>query len=116
MPFEKILGNEAALGRLKGLLKSGRLAHAYIFSGPDGVGKKLAALDFARALGAIPAVISRLPERQEILIAQVHEVIRELNLTSDEQRVIIFDEAHRMSEEAMNACLRPSRSPLQRRS
>jgi len=31
-------------------LKNGRISHAYIFSGPDGVGKRLAAVNFAKAL------------------------------------------------------------------
>ena len=76
MSFEGILGNVPALDRLRGLLAGGRRAHAYLFAGPDGVGKKLAAKAFARELGARPLVVERLEDKHEVLIAQVQEVIR----------------------------------------
>ncbi len=44
------IGQEAALTSLERALASGRPAHAYLFSGPEGVGKTTAALDFAAAL------------------------------------------------------------------
>jgi DNA polymerase-3 subunit delta' len=109
--FDGILGNAAALGRLRGLLSSGRLAHAYLLAGPEGVGKKLAATAFARSLGVSPLVVSRLEEKHEVLIAQVREVIRELGFASRDRRVVILDDADRMSEEAMNALLKTLEEP-----
>ena len=103
MSFESLLGNATAIGRLRGILERKRPAHAYLFSGPEGVGKKLAAMEFVQALGAKVTVVQRPEDRHEILIAQVHEVIRSLTYTSAEPRAVIFDDAHRMSEEAMNA-------------
>ncbi len=50
MSLKAILGQEKALGRLRSWLKSGRIPHALLFSGPRGVGKAAAALAFARAL------------------------------------------------------------------
>lgn len=111
MSFEGILGNAAALERLKGLLSGGRMAHAYLLAGPEGIGKKLAATAFARALGATPLVVSLLEDKHEILIAQVREVIRELGFASKDRRVVIFDDADRMSEEAMNALLKTLEEP-----
>jgi len=112
--FESLLGNETAIARLRGILERKRPAHAYLFSGPEGVGKKLAALDFAKAMGARVTLVQRPEDRHEILIAQIHEVIRELTYTSPEPRAVIFDDAHRMSEEAMNALLKTLEEPPDR--
>ena len=111
MPFEAILGNAAALTRLRGILEHRRLAHAYLLAGPEGVGKKLAALEFAKALGAVPTLIQRPKDKREILIDQIRGVIRELSYTSSEPRADIFDEADRMSEEGMNALLKTLEEP-----
>jgi DNA polymerase-3 subunit delta' len=109
--FDGIVGNAPALARLRALAAGGRPGHAYLFCGPDGVGKRRAAEAFARALGAEPRLVARPPDRHEILIVQVREVIRELGLTSDRPRAVIFDEADRMSEEAMNALLKTLEEP-----
>src|SRR5436190_4775404 len=114
VPFDGFIGNEAAIARLRGILERRRPAHAYLFAGPEGVGKKLAAVEFAKALGASPSVIARPEDRHEILIAQVHELIRELSYTSPTMRAAIFDDAHRMSEEAMNALLKTLEEPPER--
>jgi DNA polymerase-3 subunit delta' len=111
MPFEGLIGNEAAFDRLRRAVAGPRRSHAYLFAGPEGLGKKRAALDFARALGADPRVVSRPEDRHEILIAQVHEVARELALRSAAPRALVFDDAHRMSEEAMNALLKTLEEP-----
>ena len=47
---EKVIGNEATVSFLMRVAESGSLGHAYLFLGPDGVGKRLAALAFARAV------------------------------------------------------------------
>lgn len=114
MPFESLLGNAAAFARLRGVLASRRIAHAWLFAGPEGVGKRTAALEFAAALGARPLLIEKPEDRHEILIAQVHEVILRLGMTSEEPRAVIFNDAHRMSEEAMNALLKTLEEPGQR--
>jgi DNA polymerase-3 subunit delta' len=114
VPFDGFVGNEAAIARLRGILERRRPAHAYLFSGPEGVGKKRAAVEFAGALGAKVTLIRRPEDKHEILIAQIHEVIRELTYTSATNRAILFDDAHRMSEEAMNALLKTLEEPPER--
>jgi len=111
VPFEGLIGNGPALDRLRAALAGGRRAHAFLFSGPEGVGKCRAAMDFARALGAEPRLIERAEDRQVIQIEQVHEVVRELAMTSAAPRAVVFDDAHRMSEEAMNALLKTLEEP-----
>jgi DNA polymerase-3 subunit delta' len=48
--FRDILGQERVLGYLKAALSRGRLAHAYLFLGPEGVGKASIAQALAAAL------------------------------------------------------------------
>jgi DNA polymerase III delta prime subunit len=47
-PWGGILGNVRALGALARIARSASLGHAYLFSGPEGTGKLMAALAFAR--------------------------------------------------------------------
>ena len=48
--FRDILGQERVLSYLKAALNQGRLAHAYLFLGPEGVGKEAVATALAGAL------------------------------------------------------------------
>src|SRR5712664_1538094 len=50
MALEAVLGQTHAIGMLGSTLKSDEVHHAYLFSGPEGVGKELAAIAFAQAL------------------------------------------------------------------
>ena len=50
MSFDNIIGQELAIQLLRNSLKHGRVSHAYLFIGPSGVGKKLAAINLAKAL------------------------------------------------------------------
>ena len=50
MAFRDILGQEHALALLQKALGSTRRGHAYLLYGPNGVGKRLTALQFAKAL------------------------------------------------------------------
>jgi DNA polymerase-3 subunit delta' len=46
----RIIGNERAIALLTRSLEQSRVAHAYLFAGPPGVGKGLVAREFAKAL------------------------------------------------------------------
>ena len=50
MSFDRILDQDAAVRTLRSAMDKGRVAHAYIFVGPCGVGRKLTAKVFAKAL------------------------------------------------------------------
>jgi DNA polymerase-3 subunit delta' len=50
MAWERIHGHDAVRKQLLTTFRRGRLAHAYLFVGPDGVGKRLFATEFAKAL------------------------------------------------------------------
>src|SRR5574337_222819 len=50
MPFHDVIGQARAVGFLQRALTTERVAHAYLFTGPAGVGKRAAALALAQAL------------------------------------------------------------------
>ena len=49
MSFDRVLGQEFAVGTLRRALAAGRLHHAYRFEGPEGVGKEMTAFALAQA-------------------------------------------------------------------
>ncbi|MFH1689160.1 MAG: DNA polymerase III subunit [Candidatus Eisenbacteria bacterium] len=58
MGLERIKGQDRAIGLLRAAFESERLSHAYLFQGPDGVGKETAALAFAQALNCEEEALS----------------------------------------------------------
>ncbi len=55
MSFENIIGHEKTIDILKRTLRRGWLPNAYLFAGPDGVGKRLTAFTFAKAANCLHA-------------------------------------------------------------
>jgi len=55
MSFDSVLGHAREIEILKGALRSSKVAHAFIFAGPSGIGKKLVARKFAAALNCSSA-------------------------------------------------------------
>ncbi|MBC7257931.1 MAG: DNA polymerase III subunit delta' [Chloroflexi bacterium] len=128
-----IIGHEWAVRLLSGSLADGRLSHAYLFTGPPGVGKTTLALNFAQAIvceGSEPPCQQCAPCQQvarlthpdvrlveadgaTFKIGQVRELEREAALAphSARHRVYILAETERMSREAANALLKTLEEP-----
>lgn len=53
MSFDSVVGQMALTTTLKNAVKSGHLAHAYLFCGPRGVGKTTCARIFAKAINCL---------------------------------------------------------------
>lgn len=141
MSFESLKGQDSALLFLKRSLETKRVAHAYIFAGPSGVGKKLTALNFAKALNCKsglpdrpcdtcasckkidssnhPDVSILKPERKEkkdalsIRIERIRELIKSIGMRPYEGRfkIYIIDDAELMTQEAANALLKTLEEP-----
>ncbi len=136
MSFNKVIGQEHAAGLLKKAIEEKRLAHAYLFIGPEGVGKSLLAKVFAKALncekGAAdpcgecisckkiegnihPDVVILSPEGKssQIGIDAIRKIGATMSLKPYEGRTKVFmiDGADKMTEEAANSLLKTLEEP-----
>jgi len=136
MPFENIKNQDSAVRILKEGIASGRVFSSYLFTGPEGVGKKGAAFNFAKALnctggqekpceacvscakinsGNHPDVFCLQPTgaSSTIGISEIREVIRNANLKpyEAEKKIFIIDGAERMNHQAQNAFLKTLEEP-----
>jgi DNA polymerase-3 subunit delta' len=134
LAFHTILGQEHALLLLQKALMSTRLGHAYLFYGPSGVGKRLTALQFAKALtchataaeacdrctschkidtGNHPDVVIVNPEGTSIRIEHIRALQRQLSYKPYESQrtVIIIDGCESLTLPAANALLKTLEEP-----
>ena len=65
-----LLGHEPAEATLLEALRSGRMHHAWLITGPDGVGKATLAYRFARRL------LAGMPDRDSLVLDPLHPVFR----------------------------------------
>ena len=132
--FDQVVGQEHVTKTLAGALDSGRLAHAFCFTGPRGVGKTTVARILAKALNCENGPTAtpcgqcvhcreigegRAVDVQEIDAAsnsrvedvrELREVIR-YHPQSARYRVTILDEVHMLSKAAFNALLKTLEEP-----
>jgi DNA polymerase-3 subunit delta' len=138
MGLFEIIGHEKQIETLRQSLLNGRLHQAYLFIGPDGIGKRTVALalaqtihcaelesDFCGACGSCRAIqtgnhadfriLEPLPNKKDISIQQVRELEKALSLRSfsGRQKVAIIDPATLMNWPAQNALLKTLEEPPQ---
>ncbi len=134
MSFKEIIGHDRQIEHLRNAMRNRRLAHAYLFLGKEGIGKKMVALNLAKALNCLrgdeepcdecpsclkanrlhhPDVLLVEPHGQWIRIDQIRDLQRELSHRPYEgkRRVCILTGADRMRQEAANALLRILEEP-----
>jgi DNA polymerase-3 subunit delta' len=134
MPFPDVLGHDRVKGLLARALGQGRLPPALLLSGPEGVGKRTLAFAVARGLlcdegpgepcgrcrtcgrtarSMHPDLFVVSPETAAIKIEQVRDAVREIAGLPFEARAraVIIDDAHTMTEQAMNALLKSLEEP-----
>lgn len=134
MSFNHIRGHEKILKILTRVIKTRRLSHAYLFSGNEGIGKRLTAIAFAKILlcssegsescgdcsacvqvdgGNHPDLIMVEPQKGTITIDNVRNIKRELSRKSfaGGYKICVIDEAEKMNVRAENALLKTLEEP-----
>lgn len=132
MTFAQIVGHERQKEFLRRTLAHDRLAHAYLFEGPQGVGKRLTALALARAVFCAegtgcgectpcrkidhnnhPDLQILEPDGKQIKIDQIRELQKTLSFKPVEstRRVCLIDYADQMNPAAANALLKTLEEP-----
>jgi DNA polymerase-3 subunit delta' len=135
MRLSDIAGQNQATALLLRAVASGRLAHALLFDGPDGVGKRSAALGLGLALccpaspnlgcgdcdvcrrilsGQHPDVRVLAPETNQFLIEQAKDVVALASTRPHEApaRVLVIDKADCLNPSAANCLLKTLEEPL----
>ncbi|MCK9602172.1 MAG: DNA polymerase III subunit gamma/tau [Sphaerochaeta sp.] len=132
--FDNLVGQEFVVSTIKHAIEQGRIAHAYLFSGPRGVGKTSSARILARALNceqgpsATPCgVCSNCREITQGNNVDVIEIdgasntsVNDIRQIKDEvlfppqaskYKIYIIDEVHMLSTSAFNALLKTIEEP-----
>jgi len=134
MSFQDIIGQRQAIKMLQANIASSSIANAYLFVGPEGVGRTLTAFTFAKALNCErggkdscdscsscrkidhlnhPDVRTIKPEGNSIKIDQIRDLKREIGykLYEGKKRVWIIQEADKLTLEASNSLLKILEEP-----
>ena len=133
--FESVVGQRALTTTLKNAIATGKLAHAYLFCGPRGVGKTTCARIFAKTINCLhPTADGEACNACESCVAfneqrsyNIHELDAASNNSVDDIRqlveqvrippqigkykVYIIDEVHMLSASAFNAFLKTLEEP-----
>lgn len=132
--FEKLVGQEFVVSTLENAIQEGRIAHAYLFSGPRGVGKTSSARLLAKALncerGMSAHPCGECSSCREIAAGTSVDVIEidgasntsvnDIRAIKEEvlfppqssrYKIYIIDEVHMLSTSAFNALLKTIEEP-----
>ena len=133
--FESVVGQRALTTTLKNAIATQKLAHAYLFCGPRGVGKTTCARIFAKTINCMtPTADGEACNQCESCVAfneqrsyNIHELDAASNNSVDDIRqlveqvrippqigkykVYIIDEVHMLSTSAFNALLKTMEEP-----
>jgi DNA polymerase-3 subunit gamma/tau len=116
----EIVGQEHITRTLQQALKTGRISHAYLFTGPRGVGKTSIARILAHEINGLPydddsmhMDIIEIDAASNRRIDDARELRDKIHIapTSAKYKVYIIDEVHMLTREAFNALLKTLEEP-----
>ena len=127
------IGHKREKLKLEDIIKSNAIGHAYLFVGKKSIGKKIVAIEFAKAIMCDNADDGEpcghcascktfennsdfkllLPEKDVIKVDMIRELSREIFMlpTISKRKVFIIDDADSMNEQAQNALLKVLEEP-----
>ena len=135
MSFDAVVGQQALTTTLKNAVKSGKLAHAYLFCGPRGVGKTTCARIFAKAINCMSPTedgeacgqcescqafneqrsfnIFELDAASNNSVDHIKTLMEQTRIPPQvgKYKVFIIDEVHMLSAAAFNAFLKTLEEP-----
>lgn len=137
MQLANVKGQERVVDALTRSLKANRVAHAYLFEGPEGCGRRTTALALIQVLFCTQPIhgdacgsctscrklatgnhpdlqfLSPLPDKRDINIEQVRELQQVLSLRPYEatRKACLIEPADRMNEKSANALLKTLEEP-----
>lgn len=135
MTFDSVVGQGALTVTLKNAIQSGRLAHAYLFCGPRGVGKTTCARIFAKTINCLNPQpngeacgecesckafneqrsynIHELDAASNNSVEDIRQLIDQVRIPPQigKYKVFIIDEVHMLSQAAFNAFLKTLEEP-----
>jgi DNA polymerase-3 subunit gamma/tau len=118
--LDEIIGQEHITETLSKALKTGRISHAYLFTGPRGVGKTSIARILAHEINDLPYTddsthmdIIEIDAASNRRIDEIRELRNKVFVapTSSKYKVYIIDEVHMLTKEAFNALLKTLEEP-----
>ena len=118
--LSEIIGQEHITDTLSHALKSGAISHAYLLTGPRGVGKTSIARILAYEFNGLPydeeathLDIIEIDAASNRRIDEIRELKERVNIapTSAKYKVYIIDEVHMLTKEAFNALLKTLEEP-----
>ena len=135
MTFDTVVGQSSLTTTLKNAIASDKLAHAYLFCGPRGVGKTTCARIFAKTINCLnprqdrescgecesckafeegrSMNIHELDAASNNSVEDIRELIKQVQIPPQigKYKVFIIDEVHMLSSQAFNAFLKTLEEP-----
>lgn len=118
--LDELVGQEHITTTLDNSIKNGSVAHAYLFTGPRGVGKTSVARIFAHDINNLDYNIDRphidiieIDAASNRRIDEIRDLRDKVHIapTSAKYKVYIVDEVHMLTKEAFNALLKTLEEP-----
>lgn len=118
--FDEVIGQDHITKTLKSAIKSGKVSHAYLFTGPRGTGKTSVARILAYSVNELKKAdqanhldIIEIDGASNRRIEEIRDLRDRVNVlpTSGKYKVYIIDEAHMLTKEAFNALLKTLEEP-----